>query len=369
MNGDTYMKVGIVTFHFVNNFGGALQAYALQKAVMKRCAITSVKLVDYRNWFIRFTDTVRLFPITGNMVELKTGLKTMKQRFNRLKRFRKFCEDNCDMTRYYRNGMSLRLYPPDCDKYILGSDQIWNPVLTGGVADPYFGGFEKDSKNKFSYAPSFGNNNIHRFFKNRVRRYLLSLGSISVREKEGKNLVEALTGRKAVQLIDPSFLLERNEWDEIAVKPDIKGKYILVYIMQRDNSIYEYARKLKAKLGIQLVEISRYGYKPDFIDISLIDVGPCEFVGLFQNAACICTNSYHGLSFSLIFQKDLYLIQCKRFKGRINNLLDLLHINIPELLSSNDPQCMLYDKERVEEIVIQERKKAFEYIRRNLEKQ
>lgn len=361
------MKVGIVTFHFVNNFGGVLQAYALKKTLIKKCNV-EVKIVDYRNWFIRFTDTVRLFPITKNIAEFKSGIKSMKDRYSRIHRFRKFCENRFDRTRYYKNGLSLRFYPPDCDKYILGSDQIWNAVITFGIADPYFGGFVRESKDKFAYAPSFGKNYIHKIFTNKVKKYLQKLGSISVREKEGIELVKALTGRQAIQLIDPSFLLEKEDWDEIAVKPHIDGEYILLYIMQRDDSIYDYVRKIKLKLGIQLVEISRYGYKPDFVDISLVDVGPDEFIGLFQCAACVCTNSYHGLSFSIIFQKELYLIQCKRFTGRINNLLELLQIDKSIIFNKKDPQYLVYDKLLVEDIILRERNKAIDYIRKNLEK-
>lgn len=265
------MKIGIVTFHFVNNFGGALQAYALKKTVMNKCGAAAV-VVDYRNWFIRFTDTVRLFPITFNMSEFVAGLRTMAKRFSRIRKFKKFGLDEFELTRIYRNGLSLQISPPDCDKYIFGSDQIWNPMLTFGVAKPYFGGFVKESNNKFSYAPSFGSSKLPKIFKNKVRKCLLSLGNISVRERSGINLVESLTGRKAIQLIDPSFLPERNEWNEIAIKPQIYGKYILLYIMQHDESIYKYAKRLREKLGIQLVEISRYGYKPDFVDISLVDI-------------------------------------------------------------------------------------------------
>lgn len=359
------MKIGIVTFHFVNNFGGALQAYALKKTVMNKCGAAAV-VVDYRNWFIRFTDTVRLFPITFNMSEFVAGLRTMAKRFSRIRKFKKFGLDEFELTRIYRNGLSLQISPPDCDKYIFGSDQIWNPMLTFGVAKPYFGGFVKESNNKFSYAPSFGSSKLPKIFKNKVRKCLLSLGNISVRERSGINLVESLTGRKAIQLIDPSFLPERNEWNEIAIKPQIYGKYILLYIMQHDESIYKYAKRLREKLGIQLVEISRYGYKPDFVDISLVDIGPREFIGLFQNAACVCTNSYHGLSFSLIFEKKIYLIQCKRFTTRINNLLELLHIDMPDVSNTEDPQSMVYDKELVRNIVWEEREKAVRYIKSNL---
>ena len=107
---------------------------------------------------------------------------------------------------------------------------------------------------------------------------------------------------------------------------------------------------------IQLVEISRYGYKPDFVDVSLIDLGPGEFIGLFQNADYICTNSYHGLVFSLIFEKEICLVPCKRFYARINNLLKLLHIEISDVLNG-EAISACYNKELVRNTITLEREK------------
>lgn len=359
------MRIGIITFHFVNNFGGALQAYALQKTIADECN-ASVEIIDYRHWFIRFTDTVRLFPITVNPKELKSGFKTMGQRFSRISRMESFISENCKLTRRYRSGAALRRHVPDFDKYVCGSDQIWNPLLTFGLAEPYFLGFVKDGGKKISYAPSFGSNKLVSLMSKKIKKYLSDFDAISIREQDGKALIKKHTGLAAVQLIDPVFLLKSEAWNMISTQPnmwgEVKNEYILLYIMQHDDKVYDYARRIKEKLGIQLVEISRYGYRPDFIDVSLVDVGPREFIGLFQNAAYICTNSYHGLVFSLIFEKDFCLIPCKKFYSRIRNLLRLLHIEISEVLNDNESLSACYDKESVREAIVAEREKAIRYL-------
>ncbi|MCH5248459.1 MAG: polysaccharide pyruvyl transferase family protein [Lachnospiraceae bacterium] len=359
------MKVGTITFHFVNNFGGALQAYALQKTIADECR-TEVEIIDYRNWFIRFTDTVRLFPITTNKKEFRSGLKTMKQRLRRVRRMKKFIRSKCKLTRLYSSGLALRANVPDCDKFVCGSDQIWNPFLTCGLAQPYFLGFVKDMNKKIAYAPSFGSNKMLAIQAKKIKKYLNDFNAVSVREHDGAVLVKMLTGKDAVQLIDPAFLLKKEDWDAISVKPRIKGRYILLYIMQRDDNVYHYAKKIKEKLGIQLVEISRYGYKPDFVDVSLIDIGPGEFIGLFQNADYICTNSYHGLIFSLIFEKEFCQIPCKKFYLRINNLLKLLRINTSEVLNEGESLSARYNKQAVRETISAEREKAVRYLKRNI---
>ena len=359
------MKVGTITFHFVNNFGGALQAYALQKTIADECN-ASVEVIDYRNWFIRFTDTVRLFPVTTNLKELKSGLKTMRQRLGRVRRMKKFIRSNCRLSRRYNTGTALRRHVPNCDKFVCGSDQIWNPFLTCGLTGAYFLDFVKDGDKKISYAPSFGSNKLFSIQAKKIKRYLNDFGAVSVREHDGAVLVKMLTGRNSEQLIDPAFLLKREEWNEISIKPRIKGRYILLYIMQRDDNVYSYAKKIKEKLGIQLVEISRYGYKPDFVDVSLINIGPGEFIGLFQNADYVCTNSYHGLIFSLIFEKEFCQIPCKKFYLRINNLLKLLHINTSEVLNEGESLSACYNKQAVRETIAAEREKAVRYLKENI---
>lgn len=359
------MKAGIITFHFVNNFGGALQAYALQRTIADKCNV-SVEVINYKNWFIRFTDTVRLFPVTANLKEVRSGLKTMKQRFGRIRRMKNFISENCKLTRLYNSNAALSRHVPDCDVFVCGSDQIWNPILTFGLAKPYFLQFVNDGNKKVSYAPSFGSNRLLKATNKKMNKYLCDFKSISIREYDGIELIKMMTGRDAEQLIDPTFLLERKEWDAVAIKPQIKGKYILLYIMQHDDSVYDYARKIKERLGIQLVDISRYGYRPDFVDISLIDIGPGEFIGLFQNADYVCTNSYHGLVFSLIFEKEFCLIPCRKFYSRINNLLKLLRIETSEVLNGNGSLSAYYNKEAVRKTIAAEREKAINYLQKNI---
>ena len=359
------VKVCVITFHFVNNFGGALQAYALQKAISDNCN-AECEVIDYRNWFIRFTDTVRLFPVTGNVKEIGTGLKTMGKRVGRLNKFKKFISENCTLTEVYGSRMKMKSHPPKADKYVCGSDQIWNPVLTMGVSPNYFLGFVENPDDKIAYAPSFGKDTMSASNKKKVKQYLESFGHLSVREQSGQKMIKDMTGRDAEQLIDPTFLIDKKDWEALAVTPDIKEKYILLYIMQKDDEVYEYARKMKEKLGIKLVEISRYGYNPGFVDETLIDVGPREFLGLFRDAAYVCTNSFHGLAYSVIFEKDFCLIPCKRFTTRSDNMRKLLHIEANANLNDENSLTAVYDKEYVKSIIKGEREKAIRYLKEGI---
>ncbi len=355
------MRVGIITFHFVNNFGGALQAYALQKAVKEQCKV-DVEIVDYRNWFIRLTDRIRLLPITTNPREFVSGLRTMGQRAGRRHKFGRFALKYSQLSRKYISHFSLRRCPPGDDKYICGSDQIWNPFLTAGVSYNYFLQFEKNPANKIAYAPSFGSDAPSKRHHNKIRNYIDSIGYLSVREKSGQEFIKELTGRDAARLIDPTFLLSRDEWSTAGGERIEKHPYILLYIMQRDEEVYEYARKIKEEMGIKLIEISRYGYNPGFVDETLVDVGPMEFLSLFRDAEYVCTNSYHGLAFSIIFEKQFCLIPCKRFRARINNLLDLLQIQIDNDGDDWESLTASYDKDFVRDVINRERQTSIKYL-------
>lgn len=356
------MKADIITFHFVNNFGGALQAYALQKTISE-CLGAECDVINYKNWFITFTDTVRLFPVTSNLKEITAGFKTMGLRLERVRMFRNFVEMNCKLTRLYRSYSALKFHPPVADKYICGSDQIWNPILTMGVSRGYFLRFVADKNNRIAYAPSFGTDRIPEFYKKIIKKYLKGIGHLSVRESSGQMMIRQLTGCHAEQLIDPIFLLDKCEWERLGNNPRSGEDYILLYIMQRDMKVYEYARRIKERMKIKLIDISRYGYNPGFVDECLINVGPAEFLGLFRDARYICTNSYHGLAYSLIFGKEFCLIPCKRFKGRINNLLKLLRIETDGEYSLEGRLTAAYDNDFVKSIIENERQKAIHYLR------
>ncbi len=361
---ETKTKVALITFHFVNNFGGALQAYALQEAIEKECQ-AEVEIIDYRNGFIEFTDLVRLFPVTKNPAELQSGLKTMRERFGRVSRFRSFRKEKMHCTKRPYHHLDLKLHAPEADAYVCGSDQIWNPFLTFGVKGAYYLDFVEASRKRIAYAPSFGKSRLHPAFSKRVRQHLERMDAISVREMTGMQIVEELLGEKPEKLIDPTFLLSKEEWEQAAEKVSVKEPYMLLYIMQADKAMYDCARKLKERLGLRIVEISRYGYNPGFIDETLVNVGPAEFLGLVKQADYVCTNSYHGFIFSILFEKSFFLVPCKRFRTRIYNLADLLSITL-DTEEGEELMDTIYDPTIVQEQIRRERSKALAWLHTQL---
>ena len=165
---------------------------------------------------------------------------------------------------------------------------------------------------------------------------------------------------------DPTMLLDPREWKEVAVPPKREEKYILTYFMQKNEGAYAIVRQIKRETGCRVYDISRYGYQPDCVDECLVDVGPEEFVGLFASAQHVCTNSFHGLVFSLIFNKTVDYIPIQRFGGRIEYLCELLHIGKTPVRGG---ACyhMEYDPAQKDAILEVERQKARAYLKKGIE--
>jgi Polysaccharide pyruvyl transferase. len=123
------------------------------------------------------------------------------------------------------------------------------------------------------------------------------------------DLLQPLTDKTITQVLDPTLLLKKEEWDRIAAVPEIKEKYVLVYQVRKDARTISFANQIAKQLGavvIQLdTDVSYANFKNENIDEK---AGPNEFVGWIKNAACVVTTSFHGTAFSLIYQKDFYSI-------------------------------------------------------------
>lgn len=358
------MKTAITTFHFVNNFGGVLQAYAIQQAVRQYCDCEA-QIIDYHNGFISLTDALRILPLSPRPKEIVTGIRTLPDRFGRLSKFESFRKQEMHLTSVRYNHARLKREAPDADVYICGSDQIWNPVLTFGVDSTYYLDFASDGSKKVAFAPSFGSARPPKVFQKKTRCLLQNLDAISVREKTGKELLSHLTDQPVELLIDPTFLLDKAHWESMMSENPARQPYILLYIMQSDTTMYDYVRAIKQKLGLHVVEISRYGFNPGFVDETLVDVGPQEFLSLFRHADYICTNSYHGLIFSLIFEKQFCLVPCKRFQARIYHLAEMLSVEI-ESEGVGHVGNTSYDLETVRERIHMERTHAIDWLKHQL---
>ena len=146
------------------------------------------------------------------------------------------------------------------DYYFVGSDQIWNPIY-GGLSDLDLLTFTQ--KKKIAISASFGIEEIPLDYKGRVEQYISKFDAISVREEAAKNIIEKITNRQDVEvLIDPTMMLQKEEWDRIVKKPKeiLTDKYIVCYILVTEPKKYKNAiHKIKTKKDCKKIKKSGRG--------------------------------------------------------------------------------------------------------------
>ncbi len=302
-------KAGIITFLHNDNFGSSLQAYALQRAV-RDMGYECVHL-DYRP---DRTEKIRNLLKSGNNPKLiLEGIRKREVKADQSGARRKseaipaFYQRRMKLTEPCRNRKELRKASRDCDLLLCGSDQIWNPVWLNPA---YFLTFAGRDVPKAAYAPSLGVSRLPKAGKIRkIRRWTKDFRAISVREEEGAQLLKQMTGREVPVLPDPVCLLSVEEWNEIAGKAPEGEPYLLCYFIGSNPVYWERVLTLQKETGLRVIvlpvtaESYRSGYE-------LLDgAGPEDFLAAVRDAACFCTDSFHGFVFGSIFGTRMEVIR------------------------------------------------------------
>lgn len=174
----------------------------------------------------------------------------------------------------------------------------------------------KKSK-KYSYAASFGFENLPENMLDNYKSLLEDFQAISVREQSAQSIVKKILARVIPVVLDPVFLLTKQEWELLASKTRvIKEKYILVYELMSSKTLFDFALKLQAETGYKIVSISNAKHNRKNV-ISRGTDRPEIFLNYIKNAEYIVTNSFHGTAFSIIFNKQFSV---EYLKGSMNSL-------------------------------------------------
>lgn len=320
-------KIGILTFHRATNYGAILQAYGLLSYLNNQGY--EAKIIDYAP-----SGMGRLFmPIKATSIKaiIKSillnvyNLRSLRRRYKKLKVFTKYINGVLPLTKKVSGVNNV----PKFDAYIVGSDQIWNVCFTGGIDPLYWGVFNRKEGKMISYAGSAAENMDNSFYSNDNYKLLETFDSISVREYElQKYLEDKLPNKSISKVLDPTLLAGPECFKQLTKgQRIISNKYILIYqvIRSRNDSVYEYAKKIAHKFGCEVIEINRS--KINIIGSNTNSynriVDPSMFVNLFQHAEYIITTSFHGTAFSLLFNKPFSVISINdAINSRAKDLLD-----------------------------------------------
>jgi len=228
---------------------------------------------------------------------------------------------NDNLSELYKSYDDLkRRCPQKYSKVITCSDQLWSPSALGsGFYNLMFVPLQTP---KVSWASSFGVSRIPWYQKGRTRKFLKRIENISMRENRGAEIVKELTGRDVSVLMDPVFAFDRQAWDDmIPAAPSEWGEYIFCYFLGSNPEHRKAANELAAKTGLKVVtmrHLDRYvAGDESFGDFAPYDVDPVRFLNILRNAKYVCTDSFHGTAFSIIFEKKFLVFD--RYNNKSSN--------------------------------------------------
>lgn len=295
------MKVGILTYHHVENYGALLQAYALSETIKSQGH--EVEFIDYRPYraIIYYLKEAYLSPHFAAYAAKSRQMKRFVH--SRLKLSHKV---------YYTRA-GLQELRQRYSLVVCGSDEVWNVKSIRKFDPTYFLDFLDGDVRKVSYAASFGRASTLGNHRETAQKLVEQFDAISVRDRNSLQVLDRECGKQATKVLDPTFL---GDFSKIMAVPQLE-KYALVY-GRLTKPQKDYVKAVAIQEGLTVVSI---GYPCETADKNFLSIGPEEWLGYFARANYIFTDFYHGVIFSIIFQKPFVFFGRKDKVNKTNDLL------------------------------------------------
>jgi len=330
------LKIGLLTYHFSDNYGALFQAYALRHWFQSKGH--EVEFINYHPAYVEEGGAFNfLKPLTKSnlkiiylkLTKIKEDLFGNKQQKENFNNFRHdILGVNSDVE--FKSLEDLNGKLNGYDMLVCGSDQIWKPSEHYGVDPVYFLDFTVKGKQpkKVAYAPSFGKDTLDAEYQSETCSLINKLDAVSVREESGCNIVQEITGNLPLSVPDPTFLLD--EYASITKKyPDIANKHVFCYALRSRDAIGDVAEGIAKKLDSAL-------YSPHNSHRRWKEIGetvyPCpqQWLYLLNKSEFVVTNSFHGTALSILLNKPFVVVGLQgnksRFNARVKNLLKALNL-------------------------------------------
>lgn len=360
------MKIAIITLHHVRNFGSLLQTYATQTVIQMLGCETVV--IDFVPKGLRLFTGIKTIKSSGNVVQdiiRKIGA-TLFFSISQASMIR-FLNKTIVMTKkQYHTYRELVMDAPSADVFVSGSDQIWNTQNANEADDinAYYLQFVSD-KRKVAYASSIGKNQFDDAAEvEKVKNYLKSYYAIGVRESQAVALLDSIGISNAVHVLDPTLLLDRNEWKKLIKRKSSKKPFVFVYNLNRNSNIKSYARLLAKEKNLKIVNFSD---TMDFIKDAnnRLHNTVYDFLYYLYYAEYVVTDSFHGTAFCINFSKQFVTFGAPRFNSRIISLLKKFSLD-SRFLSEVQNDCNVIlkkiDYEYVNKCLANERAKSIQFL-------
>lgn len=335
MDGNYSKKIRILSFQNAHNFGAVLQAYGLQQTILS-LGYKDVKFINYNPKYL----SDRYNPLTR--AHILPGKGSLRSMVRKLVRYPAYLISTVRRNASFRSSIRrLLVQTPTCitnesglvneeyDVLVVGSDQIWNTSLTGTFDTVFMGmGPYKKAGYVISYAPSTELSALTDERARELAGLIEPFRHISVRETPIKEKLEKYTAKSIQVCVDPTILCGADAYNRIVAPCPSSKKYILVYAYDpHKESILEMVKTIPnwQEYEVYSVLLGARGLKQLFNKNILSELSIEEFLSYIKHASYVVTNSFHGLAFSLLFEKNFNVdyepgkhIRCESLMNQIN---------------------------------------------------
>lgn len=340
-------KINLLTIHWGASYGGTMQTYA------------TVKLLE------SYGHDVKVINLVHPKVRFKSRYSKRSSIWNIVKDVQFSFFQRTKIGHFTKKMYSIKKeLIPSADYTIVGSDQVWNSDITKPFQLSYYLDFATDTS-KISFCSSFGKTiwEESEDYSEIVKNELSTFKAISVREKTGVDICRSVFGIDAVQLLDPTLL-----WGEfeVLVKDKKNIDEIFPFLLSKDEQQKKICEIIAQELNVPLFKMTRFQ--------SLYCRSPQEWLRRMKNSKYIITDSFHGLAFSIVFNKQFVVLPTRNPKQftRLQSLLELLHLEDRYISSVDDLSTRIdllhkrIDYAKVDKVLNSEREKARIFIQSNI---
>lgn len=374
-------KIALLTINDYHNYGNRLQNFASQEVLRSLgfSVETIINSAPSPNSLTKSNKKIRTLSMIKKLKEMsikeiysKTNSKLWNYAYKskiqeyktkRIETFKDFSSSYIEETNY---SISENNIPNDLlnkyDYFVTGSDQVWNPVFRQGSPIDFLTFVPQNIR--IAYAPSFGIAEIPSEYIEKYKIWLSEMYRLSVRENAGAKIIKQLTCRDAIVLVDPTLMLTKEKWISISKQASNKPrkKYLLTYFLGGlldENKIR--IRNIAQEYDLQIINLA------DIKDGETYITGPSEFIDYIHSASVFCTDSFHGVVFSILLETPFIVFDrmgdLPSMNSRMDTLLTTFKLDsrLAHKINKNE-QIFEADYSHVAPILEIERKKALDYL-------
>lgn len=372
------MRIAILSLPFRSNYGGILQAFALQTVLQRmghQVVVLDKDVYHHRSWlrqqisFCAYFVRKYLLQRDCEYYDLRRAEAAHKVAETNTRRF----------VNSYLNILQVKRlscdFPRDIDAVVVGSDQVWRPKYFAegydcGIEQAYLSFLEGISVIRLSYAASFGTGDWEYSAEETAlcSRLIRHFDAVSVREVSAVSLCRGKLGRDDVCLMpDPTLLLSQNDYRMLFSLKEKPRPYLLYYVLDETEEKMMQAGMIAEAKGLSIKRINRDSIDPAKPVRTKEPVE--EWLDDFASATFVYTDSFHGCVFSLLFERAFVVMgNASRGMDRFISLLTTFHLENHLILSGGqfDPEADYSVPASAQKYLQEQRRRAFRFLEKYL---